>query len=132
MKRYLPQLVLVLLVIALAPAASAAEHTKDSLDTVKKNLKDKKAVLFDVRELREWNAGHLKQAVLVPLSKLQGGTDPAKIVKGLKKDIIIYCHCRRGGRALRATDLARKLGYDMRPLKFGYAELLDAGFEKAK
>ena len=132
MKRYLPQLVLVLFVIALAPAASAAEHTKDSLDTVKKNLKEKKAVLFDVREQREWDAGHLRQALLVPLSKLRAGTDPASLVKDLKKDIIIYCHCRSGGRVLAATDIARKLGYDMRPLKFGYADLLEAGFEKAK
>ena len=132
MKRYLPQLVLVLLVIALAPAALAADHTKDSLDTVKKNLKAKKAVLFDVRELREWNAGHLRQARLVPLSKLRAGTDPASIVKDLKKDIIIYCHCRSGGRVLVATDIVRKLGYDMRPLKYGYADLLEAGFEKAK
>jgi rhodanese-related sulfurtransferase len=132
MKRFLPQLVLVLLVIALAPVAAAAEHTKDSLATVKKNLKEKKAVLFDVREQREWDAGHLKQAVLVPLSELRDGTDPASIVKGLKKDIIIYCHCRSGGRVLRATDIARKLGYDMRPLKYGYADLLGAGFEKAK
>ena len=132
MKRYLPQLVLVLFVIALAPAASAAEHTKDSLATVKKNIKEKKAVLFDVREAREWDAGHLKLALLVPLSELRDGTDPASLVKGLKKTIIIYCHCKSGGRVLRATDIARKLGYDMRPLKYGYADLLEAGFEKAK
>jgi len=75
MKRYLPQLVFVLFVVVLAPAALAAEHTKDSLETVKKNLKEKKAVLLDVREQREWDAGHLQQALLVPLSKLRSGTE---------------------------------------------------------
>ncbi len=48
-------------------SAGAAEHTKDSLDTVKKRLKNEKAVLIDVRELSEWDAGHLKDAKLVPL-----------------------------------------------------------------
>ena len=46
-------------------------HTKDSLDTVKQNLKDGKAVLVDVREQKEWDEGHLAGAVLLPKSKLE-------------------------------------------------------------
>src|SRR5262249_23255597 len=58
------------LLFALSASALAAEHTKDSLDTVKQNLAAKKAVLIDVREIGEWKRGHLADARLVPLSEL--------------------------------------------------------------
>ena len=58
---------LTLLLAGSAMIVSAQEHTKDSLDTVKKALAAKKAVLLDVREKSEWDAGHLKDARLLPL-----------------------------------------------------------------
>ena len=49
------------------PAAGlAAEHTKDSLETVKERLKDKSAVLLDVREQKEWDEGHLQDGNSFP------------------------------------------------------------------
>ncbi|MEX0585257.1 MAG: rhodanese-like domain-containing protein, partial [Pirellulales bacterium] len=69
----------------------------------------------------------LDGAVLVPLSKLKDGEQP----DSLKKDRIIYAHCRSGKRCLTAADLLKKLGYDVRPLKAGYDDLLKAGFKKA-
>ena len=113
-------------------AAPAAEHTKDALDDVKANLKAKKAVLLDVREKDEWDAGHLKVAEFVPLSLLKEGTHPKDAVKELKQETIIYCHCKAGKRALAAADLLKQKGYDVRPLKQGYEELLKAGFDKAE
>jgi rhodanese-related sulfurtransferase len=111
--------------------ARAAEPTKDSVATVQKNLAEKKAVLLDVREQQEWDEGHLKDAQLAPLSKLQAGGDVKEFAKDLKKDTIIYCHCRAGRRALTAAELLQKAGYDVRPLKQGYEELLKAGLPKA-
>ena len=49
----------------------------------------------------------------------------------LPMDKIIYCHCRSGGRVLMATRILEKLGYDIRPLKAGYSELLMGGFRAA-
>jgi len=112
-------------------AAQAADHTKDSVATVQKNLADKKAVLLDVRELKEWEEGHLKDAQLAPLSKLEAGSDVKEFAKNLRKDTIIYCHCRAGSRALMAAELLQKAGYDARPLKQGYEDLLRAGLPKA-
>lgn len=43
----------------------------------------------------------------------------------------MYLHCGSGVRTLKAADELKKLGYDVRPLKPGYKELLKAGFEKA-
>ena len=107
----------------------AAEHTKDSPETVKKALAEKKAILVDVREQAEWNEGHLQGALLLPLSKLDEN-DIKNLVKDLPKDKPIYAHCKAGGRCLRAAEILQKLGYDVRPLKQGYQELLEAGLPK--
>jgi len=113
-------------------AADKIEHTKDSLETVKKNLQDHKAVLLDVREKKEWDEGHLEQAFLVPLSKLKEGSDPKKLAKDLDKKSIVYCHCKAGGRAVSAAEILKKMGYDVRPLKQGYQELVEGGLPKSK
>lgn len=116
-------------------AARAADHTSDSLDTVRKSVADGKAVLVDVREPAEWKAGHIEGAVLVPLSRLQKKAERAKVAEELgkqfSKDKVVYCHCRSGGRALLASEVLGRLGYDVRPLKPGYEDLLKAGFTKA-
>jgi acetyl esterase/lipase len=111
--------------------ASAQEHTKDSLDTVKDALAAKKAVLIDVREKGEWDQGHLKGASLLPLSSLKDGSFPKDLQQLLPKDKIAYLHCAAGGRCLKAAEILRKQGYDVRPLKDGYKSLLTNGFAKA-
>lgn len=113
-------------------AAEPIEHTKVPLETVKKEVQEKRAVLVDVREKREWDKGHVEGAVFLPLSDLQQGVDPQKVARMLPKDKIIYAHCARGGRCLKAAELLQNNGYQIRPLKPGYNQLLKAGFEKAK
>lgn len=125
-------LVLLLLGIAtITGFAQAAEHTKDSLDTVKKAVAEQKAILLDVREQSEWDAGHLKDAKLLPLSTLKGALKPEELARVLPKDKVIYCHCAAGGRCLIAGEALKKLGYDVRPLKPGFKDLLQAGFPQA-
>ena len=109
--------------------ALAIEHTKDTLAVVKQKLADKEAVLIDVREQAEWDAGHLDAAMLLPLSSLQKDAEAAKKVT---KGKIVYTHCKAGIRSVAAGEILSKQGYDVRPLKAGYQELLDAGFTPAK
>lgn len=118
--------------VAFGGGAMAAEHTQDSLPTVKKNVAEKKAVLLDVREKSEWDAGHISGAVLLPLSELRAGVPVETLVMTLPKDRIVYTHCAIGKRSLTAADLLKTHGYDVRPLKAGYKDLLNAGFEKAE
>ena len=125
-------LLLVLMIWGLPGSASAADHTTDSLDTVKQKVKDQQALLVDVRETKEWDEGHLAEARLSPLSLLQNEAELTKQLKNLPKDKIIYCHCRSGRRCLTAADILKKQGYDVRPLKAGYEDLLKAGFPQAK
>jgi rhodanese-related sulfurtransferase len=113
----------------------AVEHTKDSLATVQANLDGEKALLLDVREPKEWKAGHLQEAQSLPLSELKEQVSnpdfAAKLAKVLPKEKIVYCHCAGGVRVLPAADLLKMLGYDVRPLKPGYRALLQAGFAPA-
>ncbi|MDG1894439.1 MAG: rhodanese-like domain-containing protein [Fuerstiella sp.] len=114
------------------PTFTRAGHTTDTLDVVRQRLKDKKAVLLDVREKTEWEAGHLKSAKLIPLSVVRTGRLTKEMQKNLPKDKPVYCHCRSGGRVLIVSQILRAKGYDVRPLKAGYEKLLTSGFEKAE
>jgi phage shock protein E len=113
-------------------AAQSAEITKDSLQTVRSKIAEKKAVLVDVREKSEWDKGHVEGAIFLPLSALQEQADPAVLSKVLPKDKIIYTHCVVGKRSLAAGNILETLGYEVRPLKPGYKELIDPGLPKAK
>lgn len=111
-------------------------HTTDSLKVVKEKLAKGTALLIDVREPLEWNDGHLKDALSVPLSDIREAKEDAAAAKDLFKKLpakkIIYLHCRSGGRVLRAAPILRAMKLDVRPLKVGYKTLLKEGFEPAK
>lgn len=117
---------------SIAPARfTASGHVTDTLGTVKQRVQKKAAVLLDVREKAEWDDGHLQQAHLVPLSVIKAGRLTATMKKQLPKDKPVYVHCASGGRVLIVSELLRPQGYDIRPLRAGYGQLLKAGFRKA-
>ena len=72
---------------------NAADHTTDSLATVKKQLAEKTAVLLDVRERDEWDLGHLQDAIHLPISKISKGMTADELAKIAGKDKVIYLHC---------------------------------------
>jgi phage shock protein E len=115
-----------------ATAAEPLAHTNDTLDTVKENVKAGKAVIVDVREQSEWDEAHVKGAIHIPKSKLDVATEVEALLKKVPKDKVIYTHCKAGRRALACGEILNKHGYDVRPLKPGIQELLDAGLEKAE
>jgi phage shock protein E len=111
---------------------AASQNTKDSLETVKKNVAEKKAVLVDVREKSEWDEGHIEGSIFLPLSALKKGLTKEQLAKALPKDRILYTFCVVGKRAITAEDILEKFGYEGRSLKPGYKELVKAGFKKAE
>ena len=117
--------------LGLGCLAAAAEHTKDTLATIKQNVEDEKAVLVDVREKKEWDAGHIDGAIFLPLSAVQDGLSKDEL-KPLPKDKVLYVHCVVGKRALTAANALEKAGFKVQPMKPGYKEMIDAGFKKAK
>src|SRR5262245_54305078 len=109
----------------------AAELSGDPLPTVQENVATHKAVLVDVREPAEWKEGHVAGAIPLPLSSLEKGVETKTLEQDLPKDKIVYTHCVRGRRALKAAKIVEKLGYNVRPLQAGYEDLAKAGFERA-
>jgi phage shock protein E len=113
-------------------ARNNIEFTKDSLEVVKTNVLAKKAVLVDVRSEQEWNQGHIKGSIFLPVTSLRKGGDAKMLAKKLPKQKILYTFCVVGMRARTAAFALEKHGYTVRALKPGYDELLEAGFKKAK
>ena len=124
-RKFVLLLVIVVGSITHGMPAAAAEHTKDTLAVVKANVGQDKAVIVDVREKKEWGEeGHLKDAYHLPLSRLQQGVAPMSLESDLPKSKILYTQCRAGRRSLLAAEILEDLGYDVRPLKQGTADLL--------
>ncbi|MBR8661711.1 MULTISPECIES: rhodanese-like domain-containing protein [Bacillales] len=65
-----------------------------------------KVQVIDVRELEEWNAGHIKQAKLIPLGFLPHRVDE------LDKETPVVLVCRSGARSHMATQYLQELGFD--------------------
>jgi rhodanese-related sulfurtransferase len=112
--------------------ANAAEHTTDSLDTVRENVAGQKAVLVDVRETLEWTAGHVAGAISVPISAIERKKIDPSLLERLPKDRILYTYCLVGMRSKKAAGILEQQGFTVRALKPGYEELLKAGFQGAK
>ena len=65
------------------------------------------AVLLDVRQADEFNAGHIDGAVLVPhdtIAEKIGAVVP-------DKNTPVYIYCRSGRRSAIAVEAMKKLGY---------------------
>jgi rhodanese-related sulfurtransferase len=112
-------------------SAANLQRTKEPLESVKQNIDQKKAVLVDVREEKEWNEGRIAGAILLPLSELKDPSKAESLLARLPRVGMIYTHCRSGVRSLAAGKILAEYGLDVRPLRPGYEELLEAGFKKA-
>jgi rhodanese-related sulfurtransferase len=110
---------------------AADDHTSDTLAMVKERVQAKTATLVDVREQEEWDSGHLRDARSLPLSRLRAGRIDDTLKETLPTKMIVYLHCASGRRCLAAAEILKKEGYDARPLKEGYSQLLKAGFARA-
>jgi rhodanese-related sulfurtransferase len=86
------------------------------------------AVLVDVREDREWDAGHAVEAIHLGRGVLE--RDLEKALPDNKVEIIFYCG--GGFRSVLAAKTARKLGYkNVFSLAGGYKALVDCSWPMA-
>ncbi|HEX2301266.1 MAG TPA: rhodanese-like domain-containing protein [Pseudonocardiaceae bacterium] len=98
---------------------SSADPAGIDLDEARKLLSSGAAVLVDVREQHEWDAGHAEVAVHMPIAEL----DAAALPPGT--ELIITC--RSGGRGTRATAALVEAGLPARNLIGGMRGWRDAG-----
>ena len=71
-----------------------------------RELVEEGAYIVDVRERMEFENGHIKGAVNIPLSELR------ERVNEIPKDKNVYLHCRTGQRSYNATLALQNLGFD--------------------
>ncbi len=71
-----------------------------------RELLDQNAYILDVREVPEYEAGHIIGAINIPLSQLRDR------MKEIPKDQPIYVHCRSGQRSYNAVLVLQSNSYD--------------------
>jgi rhodanese-related sulfurtransferase len=87
---------------------------------------NRSAILMDVREDHEWNAGHPKEAVHLGKGIIE--RDLEKTYPEKNAEIIMYCG--GGFRSALTADTAQKMGYtNVFSLKGGYKGLVAAGWQ---
>ena len=101
------------------------DDSNQGLDRQSQSQPENKKRSFDVRE-SEWDAGHLKDAQLLPLSQLTAGSRPPNSPSCCRRTRPSTSTAVRA--ALDAAEILRK---ECGEACAGYADLLKAGFEKA-
>jgi len=68
---------------------------------------EKKAVIIDVRQDDEWNAGHIAGAVHIPLNQLDARLPELQQYK----DTTVITQCQSGKRSLKALEVLKSSGF---------------------
>ncbi|MGM9775899.1 MAG: rhodanese-like domain-containing protein [Candidatus Coprenecus sp.] len=101
-----------LLAFALAGCASREETTSYQQITAEeaKSMMEEQpdAVILDVREQDEYDAGHIPGAVLLPVGTINKKTAASAIPE---KDTVVLVYCRSGNRSKTASQALADLGY---------------------
>jgi rhodanese-related sulfurtransferase len=68
-------------------------------------MRDNGAFVLDVRELGEWEEGHIPNATLIPLGQLE------RRMNEIPKDQEVVIVCRSGNRSAQARDILKNAGF---------------------
>lgn len=79
--------------------------------------------LLDVREDVEWQAGHIEEAVHIPMGHLNDR------IEEIPRDRTIVCVCRSGQRSRAVTDALNRAGYTAHNLEGGMHAWQQAGLD---
>lgn len=109
MKRIFP-LMLAMLLVLTGCGGTAAENTYQQITQEEaKNMMDtQEAIVLDVREQDEFDAGHIPGAVLLPVGTITKDTAAAVIPE---LDSVVLVYCRSGNRSKKASQALVELGY---------------------
>ena len=66
----------------------------------------RKAQLIDLREPKEFEAGHILGARNIPMSQLKNRMNE------IRPDLPVYLYCQNNGRSARAALMLKKKGYE--------------------
>uniref|UniRef100_A0A668USI4 Rhodanese domain-containing protein n=1 Tax=Oreochromis aureus TaxID=47969 RepID=A0A668USI4_OREAU len=117
-----------------SPKCDEASQDVVTYSELKTMLASHNIQLFDVRNPDEYQAGHIPQAVNVPLDNLEGSLQLSpelfeqrfEVKAPTKADDNIVFHCKSGSRSIRALGIAHQLGFSKaRHFKGGYSEWVE-------
>ena len=96
----------ILNILALSAISKSEENPTDVEASDIENLVKNKEFLLDVREEYEYQDGHIKGAINLPLREILEKKDT------LPKDKDIYVYCRSGHRSADAVNFLKSLGFE--------------------
>ncbi|UJA19656.1 molybdopterin-synthase adenylyltransferase MoeB [Thermoleophilia bacterium SCSIO 60948] len=110
-------------------ATEPIEAIKERIEEVEVEEADREvsageAILVDVRERNEWDAGHVEASTLVPQAEVADRL--AEVAPDQSQRVLFLC--ASGNRSARAADLASELGYtDVASVRGGFTTWSDRG-----
>ena len=110
MRRIIAVILSMLLIMTACGGKSMSQNGyKQITQQQAKEMMDKQSVIIlDVREQHEYDSGHIKGAVLLPVGSITEQTAAAVIPA---KDSVVLVYCRSGNRSKTASQALADLGY---------------------
>lgn len=112
--------------LSLVGMVMAADYARKTPSQIAAEVKKGKAVLLDVRELPEWEMGHIALAKSLPLSTIQESLGKLPKNELFPEGKIVYLHCKAGVRCLKAATLLEKQGIKADAVKAPFEDLKKA------
>lgn len=101
-------LLLLLLIVGCRRNSAVSTYQQISQKEAKIMMDSQEAIILDVREQDEYDAGHIPSAVLLPVGNITTETASAVIPE---KDAVVLVYCRSGNRSKTAAQTLAELGY---------------------
>lgn len=101
-------LVMVLLMAGCGKTTVENQYQQISQEEAKNMMDTQEVIVLDVREQSEFDAGHIPEAVLLPVGTITEATAAAVIPE---KDSVVLVYCRSGNRSKTASQALVDLGY---------------------
>ena len=108
MKRVIMLIAVLLVLSGCGGKETERSYRQISQEEAKKMMDTREVLILDVRELDEFDAGHIPGAVLLPVGTITGETAAAVIPE---KDSVVLVYCRSGNRSKTASAALAELGY---------------------
>ena len=107
MKRILPMLISLLLVLTGCGGNTSDGYQQISQEEAKEMMDTQEVIILDVREQDEYDSGHIPGAVLLPVGTIDEDTAAEAIPE---KDSTVLVYCRSGNRSKTAASALAERG----------------------
>ncbi|ADE35674.1 rhodanese-like domain-containing protein [Methanohalophilus mahii] len=99
------------------------EYSDVSAEEALNLIEEQDVFILDVRTRSEYDAGHLEDSYLIPVSELKNRLDE------VPRDTAILVYCRSGRRSVTASNILLDAGYcDVYNMEAGFNEWRSAGY----